>query len=209
MATALDPAKATTNGGGITLTNSNRTARIATPVVSYYQILSLAAFGGKVFYSGVVNSAFNINNMAVGLANATWAVNGGGFLGGDANGLAYYPTSGIWFNNSNILAIAGGAAGDTFDIAINDSIQKVWTRINGGNWNGDVIANQDPANNIGGASYAGIGAGQIYAALNLDGSGGNSQWTINFGQIPYTFAGPTGYVSFSDGSQILLPQVST
>jgi hypothetical protein len=36
------------------------------------------------------------------------------------------------------------------DLAIDQTNNKIWIRVNGGDWNGDVIDNQDPENNVGG-----------------------------------------------------------
>lgn len=85
------------------------------------------------------------------------------FLGQDAKGLGYYSNAGVYNNGSQLATYATFASGQLACVAIDLGNRKAWWRLGtGGNWNNDVIGNQNPATNTGGQT---VPAGTIYPAV--------------------------------------------
>jgi hypothetical protein len=69
----------------------------------------------------------------------------GGFPGNDANSIGYCSDGKIWYDGSvyTTPTFQSWTNGDVIDIAIDNNINGMWVRVNGGDWNNDPVA--DPA----------------------------------------------------------------
>ena len=85
----------------------------------------------------------------------------GAFPGNDNNSMGYGSDGNIWYNG---IIYAGGLStfvnGDIIDIAINNNINGMWVRVNGGDWNNNP--NEDPATDSGSIEIIG---GSFYPVL--------------------------------------------
>jgi hypothetical protein len=196
LVTALDPVSLSTHltlsNGNLTFSNVTGLSGIARSTTSYananlYYEITCNAFG---FDSYIGLGATNINHCprdgAPGEDN-----NSIGYYNGDGN--VYAATLGTILGNAgtyapgDVIGVAARIASSGGGIAT----IKAWFRKNGGNWNNDVIANQDPANNIGGFSYTFAAADTVSAMAGTDGSA--DQETFNFGATTYQSAAPAGF----------------
>lgn len=101
-----------------------------------------------------------------------------------------------WKSNSSFYASAGltWVSGNRIGLAVNFTAKLMWLRVNGGNWNGDVIANQNPAGNIGGidlTTYMAGATGPFYVGFTLRDT--SNTVTANFGATSFVDTPPSGY----------------
>lgn len=132
----------------------------------------------------------------VGGGNANWTVTGTNSLGNDANSFGFRLDGSTFVAGTNEANWDGSNAptqGGVVDIAFDLINMKAWARFNGGNWNNDVIANQNPATNTGGYSISGI-TGPFYAGGSAVGVGDTI--TANFGEQSFTYALPSGFTAW-------------
>jgi hypothetical protein len=181
---------------GLTLTNSNKTAtgtqtgwqttRATLPqtIGKLYAELTVNAIGDG-FGFGIVNG-----NAGLGIGNAT-------MVGVDTNGIMMFnnvtaETSGVYYNNAIAGSIGTGlpTTGSTVSVAVDFIDKLIWFwNPSAGQWNGDVIANQNPAAGVGGYDLTAITSdGNVYLAVALLDS--NSQVTINGGSDTLGFVNP-------------------
>lgn len=114
-------------------------------------------------------------------------------LGADNNGLGYDAGGTVKLNNATLSTIMTYTTGDRIGRAVDRINQKVWFRKNNGNWNNDVIGNQNPVGNVGGISFATMAT---YSSLRLAWGGtAVSGGTAAFASAAWTDTAPTGYVS--------------
>lgn len=108
--------------------------------------------------------------------------------------LGYDATGAVKINGTTVATIATWAQGNRIDCAVNIPLQLIWFRVAGGNWNNDVIANQNPATNTGGISFATMTIfGVLQAAVSATLTG--TVWTAVFSSGSFAGTPPSGYVS--------------
>jgi hypothetical protein len=113
-------------------------------------------------------------------------------LGNDANlSIGYHSGGTVRINNAVVTTIQTFAANAVVDVAYNPNAKLIWFRTNNGNWNNDVIANQNPAGNVGGISTAGV-SGPLYPAWGAAATGNNATAKFTSG---FTYTPPTGYIT--------------
>ena len=118
-------------------------------------------------------------------------------VGQDTHGTAMYVGTGQVVNFNVIATYFTITISDTLGVAVDFVNQKVWWTKNGTTWNNDIIANQNPATNTGGAPniinvMGGAGSyATVYPAF-ANGASGN-EMTANFGATPFVFSPPSGF----------------
>lgn len=180
--TTWDPANTTgtLSGGNLVVTapvgGGTRAIRtISSGQKVYWEVLATVDVGSPSgrWYTGIVNSTFVIGSSMVNVNNAAFIRTGG--LSG--------------FNSVNASAPFGGQ-GDNFGIAVDFVHSNIWFRVNGGNWNNDILANQNPATNTGGISFSGIGTPVWAAWSGLDNT---DAVTAQFQTSSWTYTVPVGF----------------
>jgi len=123
-------------------------------------------------------------------------------LGADNNGLGYDAGGTVKLNNATLSTIMTYTTGDRIGRAVDRINQKVWFRKNNGNWNNDVIGNQNPVGNVGGISFSTMAT---YSSLRLAWGGtAVSGGTAAFASAAWTDTAPTGYVSIDTFGAVAL-----
>jgi len=112
------------------------------------------------------------------------------FVGNDANGYGYFSANGYLYNNggSSITFGATFTTGDVIGIAFDASTGKLWFSKNN-TWQ----ASGDPATGANPAATAST-AYTYMAGFSTNGSG---VATVNFGQQPFNYTPPTGFVALN------------
>lgn len=96
----------------------------------------------------------------------------------------------------------GFTTGSIVQLALDAVNGNYWVNVNNTGWNGDVIANQNPATNTGGyglnsgtgGSLCTLGTGPYYLGFSVAYDGTNySSITANFGATPYSYTPPAGF----------------
>jgi hypothetical protein len=178
----------TTNAGFFVYNTSVRRQALAT-------VLTAATTGSvpvqtplsDKHYAEFVIGATLTGSARVGLSNSGFTTTG--LLGVDANGIGYDAGGTVKLGNVTVATLTAFGIGDNIGMAVNRRLGLVWFRKNGGNWNNDVLANQDPENNIGGITLASI-SGNLYPAW-----GGSAVSTVDgrFKTAEWAYSAPTGY----------------
>jgi hypothetical protein len=82
-------------------------------------------------------------------------------------------------------------------VALDVSAQKVWFRQNGGGWNSDVIANQNPANGTGGYSMSSwFTSGHTLYPYLFYSNNNQSAIAINMGVYSFLYPMPSGFTAW-------------
>lgn len=185
-ATTFDPNLM--SGSGMALSGGNLTAT-ATAAAS---VGATRSCSGPSYFQITLGSSIGTAQL-VGLVNRAFAF-GTTLLGADGsnNSVGYKSSDGtVKINNTIVSTIQTSAANAVVDVAYNPDTQLIWFRTNNGNWNNDVIANQNPAGNVGGISTVSL-RGALYPAWGAAATGNSAAAVFTSG---FTNAPPTGYVT--------------
>lgn len=119
-----------------------------------------------------------------GVANATFTLTDD--LGGDTNGISYQSTV-LRYNNTTVASVASYTTGDTLSFAMDKDNNKLWVRVNGGNWNNS--GSDNPATNTGGTTISVTGA--LYPTSFIAIEGGSQVGVFQSRRWKYT--APSGF----------------
>lgn len=179
----------------IALTNENLTAATGL-ATGTHGLRALGAFAsGKKYFeasSGLISVL-----QGIGIANAAWPLDNTA-LGADANGISYRPSGAVVGNNATLATLAAYVVNSVISVAFDLASNKIWFRVNGGNWNNDIIANQNPATNTGGVDIS-FATGPFLAAWFATAAANDT--TGNFGAA-FSFAMPAGFTALGSGEPI-------
>jgi hypothetical protein len=151
---------------------------------------------GKFYHEFTVNAnnsgAYDVGS---GITNTNGAVGGGVGIGADTKSGGHWGNTGDggFYQNNNAATASGvtyGTVNDVVGVAVDIGNNRIWYRVNGGNWNGNPANN--PATNTGGISITPTNTtGLLWVAVSLSGPAG--VLTYNFGATSYANAAPSGF----------------
>lgn len=157
--------------------------------------------GAKRYFESIVtNPVITADEWAVGIASSQFNVAGNGF-GFTANSIGIYETTGVYINSVNVLA-ASLVTGDNVGIAVDTTNNRIWFRINGGNWNNSPSAN--PATNVGGIDISTLNAFPLFPVAFL--LRVNEAISSKFIAASWVYAAPGGFtevVSTASGWKVV------
>lgn len=187
MAVTWDPAK---TDASITLSNGNLTG---TGTVNALKtgLATLSRSAGKYYWEVVCNASFTTNDN-IGFGNAATADT---YLGFDANSIGWINDGRVLLNNINIGSVATWASGSILSVAVDMGAKLIWFRVGAGNWNNDVLANQNPATGTGGRSLSTLSAGPYFPAMCPGQI--NTQFTADFGATAFAESMPAGFLQWA------------
>ena len=176
-------------GTDISLANSGRTAY---QQFGYQQsVLGNTIIGpnAKVMFSvtcALANPPVSPNSHFIGIGTTSMNYQGnpyGGYPGNDGYSMGYGSDGNIWYNGSiQTGGLQTWGNSDVIDIVIDNNVNAIWVRLNGGYWNNNDGA--DPASNTGGIE---IINGPFYPAIC---PGYEGTMTIEY---VATYGVPTGF----------------
>lgn len=175
----------------LTLSNGNLTATATAGGFTSLRAIASDS-SGKRYYEAQLTGSINANNTTIGAGNSSATL--ASFVGNDANAVGFAGSGTAFINSAGTGGLQTFTYGDTVCVAFDIGAQKIWFRTNGGNWNNDVIANQNPATGAGGLSTATMAAGPYFPMAGTDSAG--DAWTANFGGSAYAQAVPSGFVNW-------------
>jgi hypothetical protein len=150
----------------------------------------MAVDSGKWYAEFTLTTSGGAASSALGILPITDSYSGS-YLPGSTAGSYGYPNDGTKYNNGNNTAYGSTyTTGDIIGIAYDGTNNKIWFSKNG-TWqaSGDPAAGTNAAftTNSGTSYYFGVaGAGAT-----------QSVWNCNFGQRPFAYTPPTGYVALN------------
>lgn len=172
-------------GAAVTLSGSNLVATVSSGTGS---VAATNRIGGLTYFELLIGATLS-GSARVGVCNLAFVKTG--LLGVDNNGVGYDSGGTVKINNATVATIAAYAATNNIGVAINPMLNLIWFRVNGGNWNNDVIGNQNPVGAVGGISIAAL----VGNYLPAWGGSATSSNTAKFATASWTYAAPTGFVS--------------
>ena len=174
--------------GGLTITNGNLTwagagssAKCATGSIAmpsgkwYFEALITGSSGGN-WYAGVCNLSPTLTSAPV-ITSTGWGLMTGG------GGTVLYKVN----NNTFTSLSSSSVTGSVVSFAIDVDAGKIWFAQNGTWLEGSPSAGT-------GASYTNLTGTQIPFVAGYD---SNDQGSINFGQRPFAYTPPTGFVALN------------
>ncbi len=199
----------TAASGAVWSTKSTNTTLSGTPVLTQSSTNSGVGEGaytdlshittGK-YYAGFTYTTL-VNRISVGIANASWPINGiAGITDTHRPGNADFDSCGVdqdgnfWVAGGSTSILTGGMAqGDTVDIAFDIAALKFWVRKNNLGWNTALgtFTSSDVASGNGYISMSGINAGPYFICGYIL-SGG--QIDAQFGSFSRT--PPTNFIAY-------------
>lgn len=196
MPTTWDPAAKNAN---VVLSGGDLVASYSVADSTHYagRATDSIAAGNKRYWEITITNAA-VGSPGVGIVNATPTFGNGEFLGGDGgsgnNSIGYYNTGDIFYAFTNPAVYATWTTGDVICVAL-DAGNKIWWRVNGGNWNNSFASN--PATNNGGMDLASKPInGTVYPAYSVRvNSAGTTSITANFGASAFAFTPPSGFTA--------------
>ena len=211
MTCTLDPARLpstmTLSNGDLTWTSND-----AAGATSCFGTLGyLAGSGGtplnlKPYFEGTITTLPGGSTFGPGIGIANSNALDSQYLGQTGAGIGYYIKNGdVLIAASHVATYYTLAQGDTIGVAVDFVNQKVWYTKDGLTWNNDILANQNPATNTGGAPLT----NQIFAPSGIystvypsfgDGDAVGTAVTANFGATPFVFTLPSGFVPWGGAS---------
>jgi hypothetical protein len=184
---ALKNAEITLSNGALTVDMSAAASMSAVSAVD-------SASSGKYYWETTVVGDGG-GNLIVGATSPSFSYNGGNYVGRDTFSLGYDRDNRVLYNNGTIATLVTYTAGDIIGVALDITNSKIWFRKNGGDWNNDVIGNQNPATNTGGYDISTLTAdGAVRAAISLHIDA--DQVTTNFGATAFSQTAPSGFTKW-------------
>lgn len=215
MATTWDPSNKST---AVTLSGNNLIAT-ESGVVDFNNDagrgITAITTGQKKYWEVKVNLIDTDFSTGPGIVNTSMNYTPNQWLGLTANSMGYYSSGEVYCNYTTLgtfitNSLSTYVANDIVCHAVDFAAGKIWFRVNGGNWNNDVIANQNPATGAGGINFvtSRLGSGDVYPAYNVyrHPTGPTlTQVTGNFGATAAAFSIPVGFTTFDDVPTAHLP----
>lgn len=183
-ATAWNPSD---KSAALTLSNNDTTA--TNPASNNWRyVKAITSYSTGKFYCELkIDAMPTATDWCFGFSNSTTPTV---YLGADNNALGILGDGRIIFNNSiKNASWWTSAVGDYICMSVDYGAQKVWYRLNGGNWNNNGSA--DPAAGTGAQSFVGLNAGPYFMAHTQYGASYVS--TVNFGNSAFAFSAPSGF----------------
>jgi hypothetical protein len=142
---------------------------------------------GKWYFEVTINSIVAGDTTALALSNLTQDITSG-FFGDSNNSISFYGDANVYRGNSQIGPNVVFANGNVVCFAVNCDDDKVWVRVDNGDWNDTPGA--DPGANDTNHYNIAVITGDIYIAAGL---ANTAQVTLNVGATSFTQAVPSGF----------------
>lgn len=193
--TTFDPANKTAN---TTLSGGGLIATITAVGDNGVRSIVGASAGKKFLECAMTTTTGSAGDRIFGISNDSLPVGQG--PGFDLDSIGVNGDGVVKLNGSTVATVSAFVQGDTLGLAIDFDNEKIWFRTNGGDWNDDVIGNENPATNTGGISFSSLNAGPYYFVFYVSGNG--SVFTLNTGATDYAFTPPSGFVNLGVETEI-------
>jgi hypothetical protein len=175
-------------GADNTLSDANLKSTFTSFSLDELTTATIGVTSGKWYFEGVVDIGSS-RGSNIGILATTVPVDTSSTAYQSALLYAYIMNSGNKFNNNTSTAYgAACTTGDIVGVAFDLDNGKIWFSKNG-TWqaSGDPAAGTNPA-------FSGITAATYTAAFY---TWGNQTWVANFGQRPFTYTPPSGFVALN------------
>lgn len=208
----LDPANVAANvtlsNGNLTWTTTSNALALGRGTIGYLGGTGSTNSSFKLYFEMKANTvASAVDSWGVGIDAGSDPTNIA--VGGSAIGVGLYDNRGVWTNSAVVINYNNFTNGATVGVAVDFFHQKIWWTVDGSTWNNDIIANQNPAANLGGFStwtspspFGTSGAyNTVFPAFGSISTSGNIG-TFNGGTSSFTYTAPSGFSAWCGGPTI-------
>jgi hypothetical protein len=180
-------------GGDCTISQANLTVAYGSNTTRSPMQGTIGMTTGKWYFEAVctASSVSPTSNLFVGIANKTMPSELGSYAGANASGWGFNSNGGTIYNNGSSTAYGSSASvNDIVGVAFDADTGKLYFSINGTFQNsGNPATGTNPAYTVSADTY--------YPSIG-DGSGASTLTaSINFGQRPFAYTPPTGFVALN------------
>lgn len=152
---------------------------------------------GKSYWEVVMSCVAANDECSAGIGNISSSTADGAYLGSATNTIGWFPNSGQVFNNGgsvNTWAPWANGARLCFARDLTSATKKIWGRVGNGNWNNDVIGNQNPATGTGGLIIpAGVLAAAVVPGVQFNSATTPDRAVASFATASWAFSPPAGF----------------
>lgn len=171
--------------GSLTLTNGNLQSSVATTWQNIRATFGITS--GKWYWEYTMTAS---GLVMLGIGTSTVPLSGGAYT--NAGFYGYYSYDGSkWNNNTNTSYGSSFTTGDVIGVAFDATNGKIFF-----SKNGTYQASGVPASGTNPA-YSGLTATPYFPMVSQDNSQGSNGGAINFGQQPFVYTPPTGFVALN------------
>jgi len=178
---------------GFSITASNGNLDVVFANATYAKSIgsTLSLSTGKSYFEGTVNSGATVSFIGIEPSNSTIfndTVSSSRVMGYSSTGYSYFSSGEKRNNNTDTAYGASYTTGNIIGVAIDLDNGKIWFSKNN-TWqaSGDPSAGTNPA-------FSSIPTNTYISGVSAYGSQG---WTLNFGQRPFSYTPPTGFVALN------------
>jgi hypothetical protein len=187
VATTWDP---NAKSAGVTLSGGNLVASVGS---GSSNVAATRSITGPTYFE--VSLGANLSGTAsIGICNRGINFAAGTLLGADANGCGYRQSGAVVINGATVATIATYLATNSIGVAVDIQNRLIWFRVGAGNWNNDVIGNQNPVGSVGGISLSTMTLGSALPACGATFSITADVFTAIF-TSGFAQTAPTGYIT--------------
>jgi hypothetical protein len=181
----------------ITLSSGNLIGACTLPDISnrLSRATSSVSASSKKYWEVSNDTATEFTNaIGLGFVDSSFTIPQNNFLGVDSHSLGYYGVGGsVYTGGSEVVVWATITPGPkVISFALDTVNNKLWARVTGGNWNNDVIGNQNPATNTGGLVIT--QTAPLYPAFVFRSASTQAfQVTGKFTSASWAYSAPSGF----------------
>lgn len=184
----------------ITLSGGNLTASAGLAATDQPVFALNGVTVGKFYWEVVLNSS---GNSGAGIGNVSTSAANGQYIGIGTDTMGWYSTGSVLNNNAVLATIATFTHVNSLlcqALDLTSATKKWWGRVGAaGNWNNDVIGNQNPATGTGGLAVpAGILAAAVVPGADLFNSATPDTIIGRFASSSWTGTPPVGFIAFDE-----------
>jgi len=151
---------------------------------------------GKWYYEALMtNASEGSGDTGCGVASSAYTLGDNGSNG--ATDMCYWAQNSTVYCNGADTGLTSLADGDTVGIAIDIPNTHIWFRKNGGTWNNDILANQNPVGNVGGINLTSLGWSWTSLTPVVSMRGVGDSITANFGASAFSTSPPSGFSAWN------------
>lgn len=173
-------------GASVTLSGSDLVATVSSGTGS---VQTNNKITGPCYFEMTLGATLS-GSSTIGISNYGMTLTA--LVGAGTSSIGYNKDGTVKINNANVATIMTYAANDRIGVAVDPDRQLIWFRKNNGNWNNDVIANQNPVGAVGGISFSTMTWQGLLIAW---GGSATASVTAAYASGSWVDTAPTGYSS--------------
>ena len=181
----------------LTISNGNLTVAASGSAIDGNLFSTIGVTSGKWYFEATVTTNTN-GNAVIGVGNKNASANN--LLGYDSNGWGILPDSGVMYLSNggsyNGVTVSSMTRTGTFGIAFDADAGKLWISDATGSFS--AVSSGNPVTGANPAFSNLVATNYLFGSIGHDSVGSQTtQTSANYGQQPFAYTPPTGYVALN------------